>query len=576
MKKFLKMMLAVICGIIVLRVIGLLIIGLIASAGSQTGPVPTQGLLKIDMSKISVNEQANASLTFGGQQSTPMGILQAVKAIEIAAEDPGVKGIYLKPDSPTIGTAQMQEFRGALAKFRQSGKPIVAYTEASSTGSYYLASVADKIYLGAYEGGDVSLTGISTQMFFLGDLLSRLGVNVQLIRHGKYKSAGEMYIRSSASPENLHQTQVFINTMWNALVSDIAESRGLTVEEINDDIDNLRLVLPSDFLENKLVDELVDREALEEKLAVLAQVESFKDVKMIPFADYATKKVVPNARSRKKIAILYANGEIVNGLDKTNVDGDRFASMIEDIRRDSTIKALVLRVNSPGGSVLASEKIKYELDKLGEVKPIIASYGNYAASGGYWISNNADKIYSNAATITGSIGVFGMIPDISKLLSDKAHVGINAVSSNKHGDMLSLTRPLSPEEYAAIQRSIESIYTRFITIVAEGRDKTPEQVDEIAQGRVWAGTDALEIGLVDEIGTLEDALAYAAIAAGDEDLKSWNIVEYPKVQTFQDLFASLTQTVDEDYSVYLKWFDNWKNGKCEYTFASMPYRVNIK
>ena len=576
MKKFLKMMLAVICGILVLWILGFTLISIIASAGSNQKAVPAVGILKIDLSKALIDEQANEVLTFGSNQGTPMGIYQAMKAIEAAAEDPGVKAIYLKPDGAVIGLAQRQELRSALAKFRQSGKPIVAYTEAITTGAYYLASVADKVYTTSSIGGTPQLTGISTQMFFLGDLLEKLGVKVQLIRHGKYKSAGEMYIRSSASPENLYQTQTFINSLWKKYAADIAESRGLSVEDVNKAIDDLSLCLPEDFVKLGFADEAVDRQGLEEKLAVLAQVEDFKDVKMIPFPEYAQKKVKPNVRARQKIAVVYANGNIVEGLDKQNVDGDRFASIIEGIRKDSTIKAVVLRVNSPGGSVTASEKIKAELDLLAGVKPLIASYGNYAASGGYWISNNADKIYTNETTITGSIGVFGMVPDFSKLITGTAHVGVNSVSSNKHGDMMSLTRPFTPDEYAFMQRSIEAIYERFVSIVAEARDKSFEQIDDIAQGRVWAGADALEIGLVDEFGTLEDAIAYAAISAGDADLNAWNVVEYPKTMLMADLFSSMLAPQDEDFSIYMKWYDNWKKGKVEYAFAAMPYKITVR
>ena len=576
MKKFLKMMLAVICGILVLWILGFTLISIIASAGNNQKAVPAVGILKIDLSKALIDEQANEVLTFGSNQGTPMGIYQAMKAIEAAAEDPGVKAIYLKPDGAVIGLAQRQELRSALAKFRQSGKPIVAYTEAITTGAYYLASVADKVYTTSSIGGTPQLTGISTQMFFLGDLLEKLGVKVQLIRHGKYKSAGEMYIRSSASPENLYQTQTFINSLWKKYAADIAESRGLSVEDVNKAIDDLSLCLPEDFVKLGFADEAVDRQGLEEKLAVLAQVEDFKDVKMIPFPEYAQKKVKPNVRARQKIAVVYANGNIVEGLDKQNVDGDRFASIIEGIRKDSTVKAVVLRVNSPGGSVTASEKIKAELDLLAGVKPLIASYGNYAASGGYWISNNADKIYTNETTITGSIGVFGMVPDFSKLITGTAHVGVNSVSSNKHGDMMSLTRPFTPDEYAFMQRSIEAIYERFVSIVAEARDKSFEQIDDIAQGRVWAGADALEIGLVDEFGTLEDAIAYAAISAGDADLNAWNVVEYPKTMLMADLFSSMLAPQDEDFSIYMKWYDNWKKGKVEYAFAAMPYKITVR
>ena len=237
----------------------------------------------------------------------------------------------------------------------------------------------------------------------------------------------------------------------------------------------------------------------------------------------------------------------------------------------------MLRVNSPGGSVVASEKIKTELDLLGDDKLLVASYGDYAASGGYWISNNAEKIYCSPTTITGSIGVFGMVPEFSGLIEDIAPIGVEAVSSNRHADMYSLTRPFTEEETAYVQRSIESIYTKFIGIVADGRSMTPQQVDEIAQGRVWAGSDALEIGLVDEMGTLEDALHYAATAAGDSNLDNWNVVEYPKPLTVaEELAALFSNTEENDFSIYTRWYDNWKKGKVEVAFADMPYRLVIR
>lgn len=577
MKKFLKTMLAVICGILVLNLLTFGLFFAIGSAGSSKAPVPANGILKMDLSKIVIAEQASETPSFSMDQRTTLGLRQVTAALAAAAEDPGVKCIYLKTDGASVGSAAVQEVRKALVDFRKSGKPVVAYLESPTSGAYYLASAADKVYFGSYQGGTPMFTGVSSQLIFLGDLLDMVGVNVQLIRHGKYKSAGEMYIRGNASPENLHQNQVLVDSMWESLVKEMAASRGLTVDDINSAIDNLCLCVPADFVQYGLADELVDRSALEQKLAVLEGVDSYEDVTMIPFAGYAQKQDKNNYRASKKLAIIYANGEIVDGYDVTKVDGDRFASIIEGVRKDTTVKAVLLRVNSPGGSVVASEKIKNELDLLAKEKTLVASYGDYAASGGYWISNNAEKIFCDEATLTGSIGVFGMVPDVSRLLKETVHVGMETVSSNAHGDMFSMTRPFTEEEMEYMQRSIEAIYTKFITIVADGRDMTPEAVDEIAQGRVWAGSDALEIGLVDEIGTLNDALGYLAVAAGDAELANWNVVEYPKAQSLSEqITAMITGLGDNDFSVYTKWLENWKNGKCEYAFASMPYRIVIR
>ena len=338
---------------------------------------------------------------------------------------------------------------------------------------------------------------------------------------------------------------------------------------------------PQDFLDNGLVDELLTQEELREKLCDLSVVEDFEDVSMISLQDYATLKSVPNLKAKEKIAVIYASGNIIEGNDKTQVAGDRFASIIAGVRKDSTVKAVVFRVNSPGGSVLASEKIKNEMDLLKEVKPVIASYGNYAASGGYWISNNSDYIFSNASTLTGSIGVFSMIPEFSGTLKDIAHVNITTISSNDHADMYSGTRPLSASETAYMQASVEKIYERFTSIVAGGRNLEVPYVDSIAQGRVWSGSDALEIGLVDSIGTLKDALVYAAGAAGNPDLASWQIAEYPKpLTTFEMILESLGGSASVFAGTPLenveKAFSSWKADESGKVYARMPYEITLE
>ena len=428
------------------------------------------------------------------------------------------------------------------------------------------------------------LTGLSTQVIFLKDILDKLGVNVQLIRHGKYKSAGEMYIRNSISPENRKQNQELVNSIWNSWTSQMAASRGLSQERLNAMINGLELNFPQDYLENGLVDELVTQAQLMDKLCALSVVEKFEDVKMISLQDYIKISVKPNLKAKEKIAVIYASGNIVDGKDRNNVDGDRFAAIISGVRRDSTVKAVVFRVDSPGGSVLASEKIKNEIDLLREVKPVIASYGNYAASGGYWISNSCDRIFTNASTLTGSIGVFSMLPDFSGTLKDIAHVNITTISSNEHGDMYSGLRPLSDSETAYMQASVEKIYDRFTATVAEGRNLEVPYVDSIAQGRVWAGSDAAEIGLVDGIGTIKDAIMYAAGAAGNgmADLSAWQIVEYPKpMTTMEILMESLggsSASVFEGTPLenVEKAFSDWKADESGKVYARLPYEMSIR
>ena len=595
MKEFVKMVCAVICGLIVMSFLGFFFfagcVGSMALAGSGSEPVlPRSGILKMDMSTFALSEQGNQNfdptslLMGGGTMATPLGLWNAVQAINAAAADPAVKLIYLKPDGATAGMSQMEELRQALLNFRQSGKPVIAWTEMPSTGSYYLASAADKVYMSANAGASPMITGVGTQMIFLGDLLKELGVNVQLIRHGKYKSAGEMYIKGEPSPENLEQNQVMINSIWNAFAADIEKSRDLPAGKLSELVDNLSLVNAQDMVDNGLVDELMTRSQLQDKLATLAVVENFDKVKMIPFTDYVTAKAKPNTKAKKKIAMLYAEGNIVEGNSKQQVAGDSFAAQIAKIRKDESIKAVVFRVASPGGSVLASDKIKTEIDLLRAEKPVIASYGEYAASGGYWISNSCDRIYTDRTTLTGSIGVFSMIPDASKTLKEKLKVGVYTVGSSKHSGMMSLFAPLDDSEKAFMQQSIEEIYGAFLNNVAEGRDMTPEQVDEIAQGRVWTGSDALGIGLVDEIGTLEDAIKFAAQAGGETDLTQWQIVGYPKVQTpFEMILESFGQSLEKDNDVLAstpfapvgKAFKDWNAASSDRFMARMPYEMVI-
>ena len=535
MKDFLKYTAAVICGFLIVTVLmfmlGFGFLGAIVASGSSTPSIPKSGVLAIDMSKVTIGEQSRDGSTLsmlGGEGSSTIGIWDAVQAVNTAATDPAVKYIYLRTDGSMSGISALEEFRAALADFRTySGKAIVSYIESPTSGSYWLASVADKVYMTAHEGATTMINGVSSQMIFIGDLLDRLGVNVQLIRHGKYKSAGEMYTRSSASPENREQYQRMVDSIWETMASEIAVSRGITVERLNEAVDGLELNAPQDFVDCGLVDELMTSEELKEQLAVLAVEDDFEDVSMIPFSDYVAARR-PVSKASKKIAVVYAEGNIVDGSGKSEVAGDRFAQMLADVRADSTVKAVVLRVSSPGGSVLASEKIKTELDLLKQTKPLVASYGDYAASGGYWISANCDRIYSDATTLTGSIGVFGMVPDFSKTANDLLHVNIETVSSNRHGDMYSGMRPFDQAEYDYMLESIESIYDRFTTIVSDARSLPKETVDAVGQGRVWTGSDAMVIHLVDEIGGLDDAVSYAAVAAGDPDMSNWSVTGYPK------------------------------------------------
>ncbi len=591
MKEFVKMMLAVICAFIVMQLVGFFLffvmIGSMAALGSGKTVLPREGVLDLNMAQIAIAEQTTddqlGGFSLGGYANvSTVGLWDAIQAIDAAAADPGIKYILLRPDGATAGTSDLEELRNALTEFRKSGKAVVAYTENPSNGSYYLASACDKIYMTSYHGGMVQMTGLAGRMIFLKDVLDKVGVNYQLIRHGKYKSAGEMYIKNAPSEENREQNQVMVNSLWNTVSCQIAESRGIPVEDINGLIDSLKLNFPEDMLREGLVDELLDHEGLVNKLCGLAMVNDVKDLHLVPFADYVSAKVL-NLGGKENVAILFADGEIADGSGYDGITSDRFVKEIDKLRKDNTVKAVVLRVNSPGGSVVASEKIRTALGLLKAEKPVVASYGNYAASGGYWISAGAQKIYSDATCLTGSIGVFSLIPEFSGA-TKKLGVNVVTVGSNKHSDMFSLMRPFDAEETAYLQSYVEDIYGQFVGLVAEGRSLDPAKVDEMAQGRVWVGTDALGLGLVDEIGGLREAVAYAASLAGYVNKSDYKVTCYPAPLTMAEQFMMMLSGQQEEPSIlsgtpfefFGKTLSTLKDNEPTQVYARLPYDIEIR
>ena len=527
--------------------INLIIFGLIGSAISSMGSkesqpaVPRGAILKIDLSKP-IGEQGKESFSFNpllmsANMGQSVSLLNAIRALETAATDPQVKFVYLKADGLGMDIAQAEEFRNALVRFRESGKPLVAYSQNLSAGNYYIASVADKVILNTY--GDVMIQGMSSSLMYYKDLIDHLGVDIQLIRHGKYKSAGEPYIKSEPSQENREQYEKMLGTIWGVMADAVAASRDFTAEQYNAWIDNLELENGKDALEKGLVDELWYDDQVRDYFCTLCGVKEPKQLKYVSLKDYAAAKVKPNLRSKEKIAVIYADGEIVMDDKGDGNIGNNFAREIAKARRDSSVKAVVFRVNSPGGSVQASAAIEREIALTKACKPVVASYGGYAASGGYWISCGADKIFSDKSTLTGSIGVFGLIPSFGKALRKNLHLNVYEVSTHKHGSKAGGMDPLDPEEEAAMQKQIDETYEDFVARVAAGRGLTTEAVDEIAQGRVWAGGDAIRIGLVDEWGGLTDAIRYAATMAG---LENYRLVEYPVVEpVYNRLMASMNE-----------------------------------
>lgn len=591
MKDFLKMLLASFTATAVYGIIGIMILigcitGLASLMEEPLPMMPSKAVLTLDMSTITLSEQTQevdlVEVLQGVDAPQPLGILDAVGAINAAAFDPAIQYIFLKPDAVTGGIAQIEELRSALISFRNSGKAVVSYIENPTNGGYYLASASDKIYMTPHQGGMNMFNGLSSQMIFLKDALDYLGINIQLIRHGKYKSAGETLVRNSSSKENMQQTEEMVNSMWGSWRNAIAQSRNLNPDDIDRMLNNLELNFPTDFLEKGLVDELLTMDQLQEKLAMLFMTDDYNNVEGIMLQDYAMLNMAGNPAGSKKIAVIYADGEIVDGEGMEGVASDRFVRILQTVRNDDAVKAVVFRVNSPGGSVMASEKIKAQIDSLVNKVPVIASYGDYAASGGYWISANCDYIYADETTLTGSIGVFSTIPDLKKTVNDKLHVNITSVNSNEHADMYGMMRPLDKQETALMQESVEKIYDRFINIVAEGRMMCLEDVEEIAQGRVWTGAQALKIGLVDAIGTLESAILHAAMMVDDQNgMDDIQIVEYPRPLTTMDIFASaltgeeLIEIAEPLRGIYSA-FRSWNESQSGKFYARIPYAIDIR
>ncbi len=534
MKGFFKYTLAAFVGCVLAILIGTwMIIGAVSSISSSINSkpstaIPQNAILKIDFKeKIAEQDARNpfSDLQLQGMAvntGSSIGMLKAVRALETAAQDPSIRFLFINTDNADLtDITSLEEFRRAICAFKESGKAVVAYGSHFSNAGYYIASAADKVIINKY--GDFLVTGISSQLFFLKDILDKSGVNIQLIRHGKYKSAGEMFIASNISEANREQNQAMISSIWDSWCKDIAASRDFTAEQFNSWIDNLSLTTTDRLLELGIVDEAWYGNQLEDYLCTLSSVDKPADLKFVPFAGYADTKVKKDYKVREKVAVIYADGEIATGSQEEGIASERFAGIISKVRRDSTVKAVVLRVNSPGGSAQAAEIIRNELSLLKQTKPVVASIGNYAASGGYWISAGCDRIFTNRTSLTGSIGVFSIVPDFS---GTAAKLGVRAVtiSSNRHGDMMSVLRPLDGAETEYMTSMVEKVYSDFTSVVSEGRGISVERVDSLGQGRVWTGAEALETGLADEVGGLVDAIGYAS---GLACLTDYRVVEYP-------------------------------------------------
>jgi len=521
----------------------LLIIGFVAIISSEDEvKVKENSILKIDLANTSVVERSSENpfdgLSLSGDVASTIELKQVLDNIEKAKLDDNIKVIYINTSYVSAGISQIEEIRNKLLEFKQTGKPIIAYSEVYNQAAYYLSSVANKVYLNPE--GVVELKGLSAGFIFYKGLLEKLDIEVQIIRHGKFKSAVEPFMLDKMSDANREQMQLLLNSFADNLFDSIASQRGMTLSDIHNHANNLSLENAKSCLDLHYVDALLYQDQVDDSLLVISKSEKLN---FISLNKYSNVKVEKKEISRNKIAIIYATGEINSGEgDEKSIGSETTAKAIKTAREDKNVKAIVLRVNSPGGSALASDVIWRETVLAKEEKPLIVSMGDYAASGGYYIACAADSIVANPTTLTGSIGVFGMIPNLQKLYKNKLGISIDTVNTNKHADM-GMNRALTKFEEDKIQKNVVDIYTTFITHVGEGRNMSTTAVDEIGQGRVWTGYDAKDIGLIDTYGGLEKAIEIAVYLAEIED---YRIISLPKKK---DPFAELAQKFGGETSI---------------------------
>jgi len=537
--KFLGNVAATIVGIFVFCMLfffGILFIVAIFGDDSKLSDVKENSILELNIEDITQDYGGKFSYDdLGYFEANHDGLTDIIRAIEAATLDTNIKGISILNTTVNLGIAQTKELRDVLESFKKSGKFIVAYANGYSQKDYYLSSVANTIYLNPV--GDFDFKGLSTEVMYFKDFQDKTGFKMEVIRHGKFKSAVEPFLLNKMSPENREQISTFLHSIWNAMVVDIATSRKVTVTQLNAIASNMLARTPEMAKNAKLIDKIAYEDEYDNDINKLLKLDKDTEYSRVKITDYATDIATSssNEDSSNKIAVIYAQGEIGSGEGDLEVVGElSMRRSLKEAREDENIKAVVLRINSPGGSALTSELIWREIEITKKAKPVIVSMGNLAASGGYYIACNANKIFAEASTITGSIGVFGVLPNVSEI-TKKYGINTELVKTHENAANYSLFEPMNENFKKFTQEGVENIYKIFVTRVATGRKMTFEQVDAIAQGRVWAGSDALKLGLVDKIGGLDKALEYACQLV---KIKEYSKVEYPIFQkSFEDFLG---------------------------------------
>ncbi|MFA4852091.1 MAG: signal peptide peptidase SppA [Bacteroidales bacterium] len=589
MKQFFKFMFASMAGFILVFIIFFFIMMAIAVSLSSFSRkeiviVPKNTVLQLKLNEVIPDRSSNNPFEtinfFSLKVSNPPGLNEILKNIKKAETDENIKGIYLDLSSVPSGIATVEEIRNALLDFKKTGKFIISYGETYTQKAYYLASVADSIYLNPE--GIVEFKGLDGEVMFYKGLFEKMNVDIQIIRHGKFKSAVEPFILDKMSDANKEQTLKYLSSIWNHLLDGISDSRKISRDDLNMIADSFKVQKAADAVTHKLADRLVYKDELLAALRTKLGIGEKDKISLMTINKYAnapdkSKKIT---KSKDKIAIIYAIGQIESGKgnDKT-IGSERISEAIRKARLDSTVKAIVLRVNSPGGSALASEVIWREVALAKKVKPVVASMGDVAASGGYYISCAATKIVADPSTITGSIGVFGLVPNLKGLFNEKLGITFDNVKTNNYADFGTVTRALTESEKAVYLSDVENIYQTFIKHVADGRNMSTDQVDSIGQGRVWCGVDAKDIGLIDEFGGLEKAIELAAKLAkiGEYKIQSLPEQKDPFTQILEGLSggandALLKKELGDVYEYY-QYIRNVKNMKG--VQARLPYFINI-
>jgi len=535
MNQFFKSFFASLLAFFVFIFIGFaLLFAIIGALSSQDEVViPSNSVLVIDLSE-NFSEQVKEDVyneLFNKKKGKTPSLSNLISLIQYAKTDSSIRGIYLKCQENPNGFAASEEIRAALMDFKQSKKFIIAFGETISQKGYWIANTADLIY--AHPQGGLEWTGFSYETMFLKGLLDKLEIQPQVFYAGKFKSATEPFRYSEMSAENKLQTSQWLNGIYNSFIEGTSQQRNLNADSLKLWSDQAMIQTPNDAVAHQLIDGLYYDDQVKYEIAKKVNVAKSQNISFVRINEYSAAIAI-RGKGSDKIAVIYADGDINMGKsDKDGIASDEFRSLIQSIKNDTKISAVVLRINSPGGSALASDIIWREIELLKKVKPVVVSMGNYAASGGYYIACNADSIFANANTITGSIGVFSVVPNIGNFMKNKLGITYDGVKTSNYADFPTTSRALNATEQKFMQAGVDSIYYAFKLRVAKGRKKSIEYIDSIAQGRVWTGADAIKVGLVDRIGNLDDAIASAAKMA---KLKSYSIKSYPERKSFIEDF----------------------------------------